>query len=90
MKDVFPMRFRSLFSLCVALLVLSSCRQSTRRATAEGDTLVLRYAQLLTVASQGGHSVSATVADPWQHGRTLQTFQTSRPLRRVVVFTTSH
>ena len=88
------LRFLS-FITCV--LLLCSCGNHTAGSGPQGDTLALDYASLLTMVEDGA-STHVTVSDPWHAGKTLQrlTLGTAddngvlRPLRRVVVFTTSH
>lgn len=88
-------------SVAAALIVmvgLGGCAASgTRQAAGEADTLQLYHASLLTI-SQQGDDMTATISDPWQRGKVLQTVKVSphsapqslTELRRVVVFTTSH
>lgn len=84
------MRHRFLWLVGVAALLLGSCGTATRRAAGPGDTLALRHARLLTLVDRGDEGTEVTVADPWHQGSTLQTYTIVQPLRRVVVFTTSH
>lgn len=86
-----------LLSYITCVLLLCSCGNHTAGSGPQGDTLTLDHASLLTMVEDGA-STHVTVSDPWHAGKTLQrlTLGTAenngvlRPLRRVVVFTTSH
>ena len=86
-----------LLSFITCVLLLCSCGNHTAGSGPQGDTLALDHASLLTMVEDGA-STHVTVSDPWHAGKTLQrlTLGTAegngvlRPLRRVVVFTTSH
>ena len=79
--------------------MLSGC--TSRQANDVKGKNGLRYASFLRMDDQGD-GTSVTVMDPWQQGKVLQQWLlikagskekahgTLRPLRRVVVFTTSH
>ena len=83
----------------IGICLLSSC--SYRRAKDAKGKSDLQYATFLKMDDQGD-GTSVTVMDPWQQGKVLQQWLlikagskekahgTLRPLRRVVVFTTSH
>lgn len=83
------------FFLIVALLC--SCTGRTTSDAEQGNALVLQYAQLLQIEEHDGLT-EATISDPWKQGKTLQRVrvghaqaaQSMLPLKRVVVFTTSH
>ena len=90
---------RSMHGLLVAswlLCSLAAC-QNGDKAGAVGNNLPMAYAQLVQLSDSDGMT-QATVSNPWTKGKTLQTIRvgepgddkTIRPLRRVVVFTTSH
>lgn len=88
---------RKLFGILFATALLCACTGKKSSDAGQGDTLVLRYAQLLQISEQNGR-MEATVSDPWKQGKTLQSVRvdhkkaegTIQPLQRVVVFTTSH
>lgn len=71
---------------CLLVLVVVLAASCSERKEAAG-TYRFAYAKLLSADSLGG---SFTVSDPWQKGRTLQTVGAAKPIRRVVVFTTTH
>lgn len=60
--------------LAVVLALLCSCGGgSTTAAVSGGDTVTMRYAERLTLVRYDGYTV-ATLADPWNKGRTLHTY----------------
>ena len=61
-----------ILALCTAL-ICSCQRANTSSATADGDTLQLKYATLLTLTAHDGYT-TATLADPWNAGQTLHTY----------------
>lgn len=82
--------FRSLWAIgVVLLLVLSSCGNSTRRREAQGDTIPMKYARLLTMVRYADH-VHVDIKDPWAKGRILHSYDISKPFRRAAIFTSSH
>lgn len=88
---------KRLFGFFLLAALLGSCNGRRTSDAGQGNALSLQYARLLTITEHGS-AMEATVADPWQQGGTLQTMRVGRggeagampPLRRVVVFTTSH
>lgn len=87
------------FWVLFAIVLLSGC--SSRQAKTTKGQNELRYASFLKMNEQGGET-TVTVLDPWHEGKTLQKLllvkqqssrqskEALRPLRRVVVFSTSH
>lgn len=83
------------FYLIIALLC--SCTGNKPSGSGQGNAFSSKYAQLIQISEHDG-TMEATVSDPWQQGRTLQSVRVGngkaahamRPLRRVVVFTASH
>lgn len=81
----------------IAAALLSSCVGRKAPKQEMGSGVHLRYARLLSLSETNG-TMEATIADPWQEGRVLQTVRVGddkaahalQPLRRVVVFSTSH
>ena len=75
------------------LFLLAACRRGgTQQADAtQGDTLRLKYAQLLTIVEYDGYT-EVSVADPWHQGRVLHTYKIehNRPVRRALVTTSVH
>lgn len=60
--------------IAVVLLLLCSCGGgSTTAAVSGGDTVRFKYAERLTVVKYDGYTV-ATLADPWNKGRTLHSY----------------
>ena len=55
------------------LVFLSSCGSSTSPDVDGGDTLKLKYSQLLTIVKHERY-VQVKVADPWNKGKTLHTY----------------
>ncbi len=76
--------------------VLTACHPTTQTGNAESKDS-LAYARLLHFSEQDGE-LNATILDPWQRGKELQTITISkngnskgiRPLQRVIVFTSTH
>lgn len=68
-------RWRKLnYALCFVLCALFlSCGTRTAHTEAGGDTLRLKYAQLLTIVKCKGYT-QVKVADPWHTGKTLHTY----------------
>lgn len=66
-------KFFSLFIAFPLLVVLSSCNGKTGLAPSRSDTVTLRHAEILTIESRDGYTL-ATLADPWNEGRTLHTY----------------
>lgn len=66
-------KFFSLFIAFSLLVVLSSCNGKTGLAPSRSDTVTLRHAEILTIESRDGYTL-ATLADPWNEGRTLHTY----------------
>lgn len=92
---------RKILALLVVLLVLCACRRHAVVGMSQGgDTIRLAYADLLCMTEQADSQLlHITVSDPWHQGKTLQRLTLSgdttaqgvmHPLKRVVVFTTSH
>ena len=85
-----------LLAACLLLCSLAAC-QNGDKTGAVGNNLSMAYAQFVQLSDSDG-LMQATVLNPWQQGNTLQAIRvgelgddkTIRPLRRVVVFTTSH
>lgn len=67
-------------------LLLFACGGRTA-VNNDGNHSQFSYAQLLTVNLSDG---TVSVSDPWRQGKTLQTLKATKPLKRVVVFTTVH
>jgi iron complex transport system substrate-binding protein len=88
---------RKLCGILFATALLCACTGRKPSDAGQGDTLALRYAQLLQISEWDGR-MEATVSDPWKQGKTLQSVRVGQaesagciaPLQRVVVFTTSH
>lgn len=60
--------------LVLATVVLASCRNGkTAPASAQGDTLRLKYATLLTIVDYDGYSV-VSISNPWKEGKTLHKY----------------
>lgn len=79
-------------SLCLVLAVLilcSACGQTTRGRQAQGDTIRLKYARLLTMVRYADH-VHVDIKDPWQTGRILHSYDIRKPFRRAAVFNSPH
>lgn len=63
----------TIISLSVAL-VATSCRDGMRSSvTADGDTLQLKYAELIEIVRHKGYS-EVNVYDPWHKGKMLQRY----------------
>ena len=88
---------RPLAALIVIMALLSSCADRKSPGHDRGNALSLRHARLITIA-ESDDAMTATIADPWQSGRTLQTISVGRggdghslaTFKRVIVFSTSH
>lgn len=76
-----------LFFTFVSLL-FASCSENKKAEIAKGFSS-FRYARLLKANSSSGEE-TFVVSDPWQKGKVLQNVSTATPLKRIVVFTTSH
>ena len=64
----------TVFILTVCTVLMCSCqRANTSSGMADGDTLQLKYATLLTLTVHDGYT-TATLADPWNVGHTLHTY----------------
>lgn len=61
-----------LLPLAVVSLLLCACGGGSRSAGGT-ETVALRHATLLTIESHNGYDI-ATIADPWDAGRTLHTY----------------
>lgn len=58
----------------IALVLVFSCKNGgTGANSSDGDTISLKYAELLTMVKYDGYTV-ATLADPWHKGKTLHTY----------------
>lgn len=67
-------RLSIILLIAVVLILLCSCGGgSTTAAFSGGDTVKLKYAERLTIVKYGSYTV-ATLADPWNKGRTLHTY----------------
>ena len=90
---------KEILLIFLGVCLLSGC--TSRQANDAKGKNGLRHASFLRMDDQGD-GTSVTVMDPWQQGKVLQQWLllkagskekahgTLRPLRRVVVFTTSH
>ena len=90
---------KEILLIFLGVCLLSGC--TSRQANDVKGKNGLRYASFLRMDDQGD-GTSVTVMDPWQQGKVLQQWLlvkadskekahgALRPLRRVVVFTTSH
>lgn len=74
--------------LILFVAIFTSCNGGKQGETGKNSTK-FAYAQLLKVDSTAD-SLIFTVSDPWQKGKVLQRISATKPLKRVVVFTTSH
>ncbi|MBM6993860.1 MAG: ABC transporter substrate-binding protein [Prevotella sp.] len=83
-------------AMAVLVVGLSSCHQQPKNNKSR-EHLPLAYARLLSMSDHDG-LMEATIADPWQEGRTLQTVSVGHsqaahafaPFQRVIVFSTAH
>ncbi len=88
---------RTLAGACLILSLLFSCAGKSPSGHDKGHAITLKYAHLLKMSESDG-IMEATLADPWQEGRRLQTLQMGYakaphallPFKRVVVFSTAH
>ena len=65
---------KTLFALLASILLLSSCgRNRSVSATADGDTLHLKYARNLTIVRYEGFT-EVSLSDPWNQGKTLHRY----------------
>lgn len=78
----------SFVMLCIALL-FTACRGGQSRVTGtDGDTLVLRHAEYLTLIEHGEYT-EALIYSPWNKGKLLQRFSLT-PHHKALFFTTTH
>lgn len=80
------MKLKSLWLWLLVLPLLCACGGRTA-VSQEEVTGQFHYARLLRYNATDS---SFSIADPWQHGKTLQTVSATKPYKRVVVFTTAH
>jgi iron complex transport system substrate-binding protein len=67
----------------------SSCRGGAGKRSAEGDTISMKYARLLTMVRYADH-VHVDIKDPWKPGHILHSYDIDKPFRRAAVFTSAH
>ncbi len=76
--------------LCLSLgICLCSCQQRTQHASQEGDTIEMKYAQLLTLIQHDGW-VEAIIRSPWDSTQTLANYEIRQPLTHAAVFSSVH
>lgn len=98
---------RIIFGAFVISAFIFSCNNgSTVASSGEGDTIALKYAELLTMVKYDGYTM-VTLSDPWHKGKTLHTYiivpsrhdlpdklpqgtVVRTPIRRAVVATSVH
>ena len=62
------------FILIFAIAILASCRGGNARVyTSDGDTLIMRYAQHLTMVKHEGYT-EVLLANPWKPGKVLHRY----------------
>lgn len=89
MNALFEKHCKSALFLSLLVALLASCGNRGERLSDGNGAIGFKYAQLLKVDSASGVP-SFAVADPWRRDGVLQKVSATKPLNRVVVFTTSH
>ncbi|MBQ0085592.1 MAG: ABC transporter substrate-binding protein [Prevotella sp.] len=77
--------------LLFVCILITSCtgKNNNTSASAEGDTIQLKYAQLLQMIRHRDY-VEVKIINPWKKGETLHRYEIRKEFKRIVVYTAAH